>query len=47
MINDHDGQVQAQFNEYLDRSPAFLTSDDFITSNEIIRTKWPNDIIRT
>ena len=25
----------------LDRSPAFLTSDDFIISNEIIRTKWP------
>ena len=23
----------------LDRSPAFLTSDDFIRSNEIIRTK--------
>ena len=22
-------------------SPAFLTSDDFMTSNEIIRTKWP------
>ena len=26
---------------YVDRSPAFLTSDDFIRSNEIIRTKWP------
>ena len=26
---------------YLDRSPAFLTSDDFIRSNEIIRSKWP------
>ena len=25
----------------LDRSPAFLTFDDFIRSNEIIRTKWP------
>ena len=25
---------------YLDRSPAFLTSDDIIRSNEIIRTKW-------
>ena len=25
----------------LDRSPAFLTSEDFIRSNEIIRTKWP------
>ena len=26
---------------YLDQSPAILTSDDFIRSNEIIRTKWP------
>ena len=25
----------------LDPSPAFLTSDDFITSNEIVRTKLP------
>ena len=25
----------------LDRSPAILTSDDFIRSNEIVRTKWP------
>ena len=25
----------------LDRSPAILTSHDFIRSNEIIRTKWP------
>ena len=25
--------------ELLDRSPAFLTSDDFVRSNEIIRTK--------
>ena len=25
----------------LDRSLVFLTSDDFIRSNEIIRTKWP------
>ena len=25
----------------LDRSPAILTSDDFIRSNEIIKTKWP------
>ena len=24
----------------LGRSPAFLTSDDFVRSNEIIRTKW-------
>ena len=27
------------FLQYLDRSPAILTSDDFIRSNEIIRTK--------
>ena len=26
---------------YLGRSPAFLTSDVFIRSNEMIRTKWP------
>ena len=26
---------------YLDRSPAFLASEDFIRSSEIIRTKWP------
>ena len=26
---------------HIDRSPAFLISDDFIRSNEIIRTKWP------
>ena len=25
----------------LDRSPAILTSDNFIRSNKIIRTKWP------
>ena len=25
----------------LDQSPAILTSDDFIRSNEIVRTKWP------
>ena len=24
----------------LDRSPAFLTSDDFVRSHEIVRTKW-------
>ena len=26
---------------YLDRLPAFRTSDDFLRSNEIFRTKWP------
>ena len=26
---------------YLGLSPAILTSDDFVSSNEIIRTKWP------
>ena len=25
----------------LDQLPAILTSDDFIRSNQIIRTKWP------
>ena len=25
----------------LDGSPAILTSDDFIRSNEVFRTKWP------
>ena len=25
----------------IDRSPAILTSDNFMRSNEIIRTKWP------
>ena len=25
--------------KYLDRSPAFITSDDFVRSNEIVRTK--------
>ena len=24
----------------LDRSPAFLTSEDFMRSNEFVRTKW-------
>ena len=27
--------------KYSGRSPAFLTSDDFVRSNEIVRTKWP------
>ena len=35
---EHSGDTIATL---LDRSPAFLTSDDFIRSNEIIRTKWP------
>ena len=31
---------------HIDRSPANLTSDDFVSSNEIIRTKWPiNEVI--
>ena len=29
------------FKYHLDWSPAFLTSDDFLRSNEIVRTKWP------
>ena len=27
--------------KYLDRSPAFITSDDFVRSNEIIKTNCP------
>ena len=34
-------QSIGRWNSKLDQSPAFLTSDDFIRSNEIIRTKWP------
>ena len=34
-------QNPSKFAILLDRSPVFLTSDDFIRSNEIIRTKWP------
>ena len=30
-----------KYTKYLGRSPAILTSDDFVRSNEIIRTKWP------
>ena len=26
--------------KYLDQSPACLTCDDFVRSNEIVRTKW-------
>ena len=29
----------------VDQSPAFLTSDNFIRSNEIIRTKWPIHVV--
>ena len=29
------------FSELLDQSPDFLTSDDFVRSNEIVTTKWP------
>ena len=25
----------------INQSPAFLTSDDFVRSNEIVRKKWP------
>ena len=31
--------------KYIDQSPAFLTSDNFIRSNEIIRTKWPIHVV--
>ena len=26
----------------IDRSPAFLIADDFIRSNKIVKTNWPN-----
>ena len=26
---------------HLDRSSAILTSDDFVRSNEMVKTKWP------
>ena len=32
-------------NIHVDQSPVFLTSDDFIRSNEVIRTKWPNYVV--
>ena len=32
--------IQIICQQYSDRSPAFLTSDDFIRSNEIVRIKW-------
>ena len=34
-------RVRHTYLSHIDRSPASLTSDDFIRSNEIIRTKWP------
>ena len=30
-----------QSSKYVDQSPAFLISDYFVRSNEIVRTKWP------
>ena len=32
--------LRSTYDGYLDQSPAILTSDNFIRSNEIIRTKW-------
>ena len=29
----------------LDRSPAFLISDDFVRPNGIVRTKWPDLVL--
>ena len=40
-LTKYFSEIQPYFGKKLDRSPAFLTSDDFIRSNEIIRTKWP------
>ena len=37
--NRGEMNFQGKLNYVLDRSPAFLTSDDFVRSNEIIRTK--------
>ena len=33
--------ISSIYVDLLDWSPAFLTYDDFMRSNEIIRTKWP------
>ena len=38
---NEEAPAMLKLHTLLDRSPAFLTSDDFIRSNEIIRTKWP------
>ena len=43
LIREHIYSPQLQMNSLtllLDQSPAFLTSEDFIRSNEIVRTKW-------
>ena len=37
--------ILSQKIRYIDGSSAFLTSDDFIRSNEIIRTKWPTYVV--
>ena len=44
ITNQNEGimnQLGSRFQQQLDRSPAFPTSDDFIRSKEIIRKKWP------
>ena len=33
--------VYVLMNIHVDQSPVSLTSDNFIRSNEFIRTKWP------
>ena len=40
-LTKYFSEIQPYFGKKLDRSPAFLSSDDFKRSNEIIRTKWP------
>ena len=40
-LTKYFSEIQPYFGKKLDRSPALLTSDNFIRSNEIIRTKWP------
>ena len=41
IAGDPDENIINKSTIHIDRSPAILTSDDFIRSNEIIRTKWP------
>ena len=41
LINNVARLIKSTINIQLDRSPAVLTSDDFIRSNEIVRNKWP------
>ena len=44
-LTKYFSEIQPYFGKKLDRSPAFLSSDDFKRSNEIIRTKWPIHVV--